>query len=265
MKRRNFLRTSLLGGSVATLLPQIGLAAAGSDQQKKTPQEYYELREYIFDNPEQQQLVKTYYQQAAIPALNRLGSKQVGVFREQEAEGQPRVFVLIPYASLEAFSKIQEGLNKDSTYQIAAESYLKASAKSPAYARIQSSFFKSFTHLPSLVVPPKQERLFELRRYEGHSEDAVKRKVHMFNEGGEIELFKRVGLTPVFFGEGLLGPHLPNLTYMITFDDMAEHDRNWKVFGEDPEWIRIKDLPEYADTVSHIERTYLKPTDFSQI
>lgn len=265
MKRRNFLRTSLLGGSVATLLPQLGLAAAGTAQQKKTKQEYYELREYSFTNNDQQKLTEAYFQQAAIPAYNRLGSKAIGVFREQEAEGQPMLYVLIPYASMEAFGKVQEGIAKDAIYQKAAESYLKASAKAPAYERIQSSLMKSFTHLPSLVVPQKKDRIFELRRYEGHSEDAVRRKVHMFNEGGEIEIFNRVGLTPVFFGEAMLGHFLPNLTYMITFDDMAEHDKNWKAFGADPEWNRIKDLPEYADTVSRITRTYLSPTEFSQI
>lgn len=265
----------MLGGSVATLLPQMGMAMAGTEQQKKTKQEFYELREYTFANTDQQKLVEVYYQQAAIPAYNRLGSKQLGVFREEIIEEDaakrenpdaiPKLYVLIPYASMDVFAKAQENLLKDAVYQKAAASYLKATAKAPAYQRIQSSLMKSFTHLPTLVAPPKKARLFELRRYEGHSEDAVRRKVSMFNEGGEIEIFNRTGLSPVFFGEALIGPHLPNLTYMITFDDMAEHDKNWKKFGEDPEWIRIKDLPEYADTVSHIERTFLKPTDFSQI
>ena len=84
---------------------------------------------------------------------------------------------------------------------------------------------------------------------------------------GEIAIFKRVGLTPVFFGESLIGPFRPNLTYMLTFDDMAEHDRNWKTFGSDPEWKRISSIPEYADAkiVSRIVRDFLVPTEFSQI
>ncbi len=114
---------------------------------------------------------------------------------------------------------------------------------------------------------PKKTRLFELRRYESPGEEAGRKKIEMFNDVGEISIFKRVGLTPVFFGEALIGEMRPNLTYMLTFDDMAEHDANWKAFGGDAEWKRIKAIPEYADAkiVSRITRTFLTPTGFSQI
>ncbi|WP_315816694.1 NIPSNAP family protein [Paraflavitalea speifideaquila] len=69
----------------------------------------------------------------------------------------------------------------------------------------------------------------------------------MFNEGGEIGIFKRTGLTPVFFGETLIGEARPNLTYMITFDNMEQHDLNWKTFGSDAEWKRISTMEDYTD------------------
>ena len=89
----------------------------------------------------------------------------------------------------------------------------------------------------------------------------------MFNDVGEIAIFKRVGLTPVFFGETLIGTYRPNLTYMLVFDDMAKHDKNWKAFGSDPEWKRISALPEHADAkiVSRITRTFLVPMTSSQM
>jgi hypothetical protein len=52
---------------------------------------------------------------------------------------------------------------------------------------------------------------------------------------------------------------------MIAFDDMAEHDKNWKQFSADPQWGKLKELPEYANTVTTITRTFLQPTSFSQI
>jgi hypothetical protein len=70
----------------------------------------------------------------------------------------------------------------------------------------------------------------------------------MFNAGGEIEIFNQTGLTPVFFGEALVGTRLPNLTYMLTFDNMEARDRNWKQFGSHPDWVKLKDQPEYVDT-----------------
>lgn len=264
MKRRSFVKTSLLSGSSITALTP--LMAAEDGQNKKMMQEYYELRIYTLKDEKQQQLVENYFEQAAIPALNKLGSKQVGVFREFKPESQTRIYVIIPFASGEDFIRMEDRLSADAQYIKAAASYLQAPATEPAYTRIESSLLKSFRQMPTMEVPEKKQRIFELRRYESASESAGKKKIQMFNES-EISVFKRVGLTPVFFGETIIGGLRPNLTYMITFDDMDEHDRNWKTFGSDPEWKKISSIPEYADAkiVSNITRTFLEPTPFSQI
>lgn len=253
-------------GSLPAVLPQISLAA-GNAWQKKVSQEFYELRVYTLKNEKQQKLVEDYFQQAAIPALNKLGSKNIGVFTEQQPEGQTKLYAIIPFNTLDDFLKVTDKLATDSAYLKAGAAYLNAPATEPAYDRIESSFMRSFTHLPKIEVPPKKARMFELRRYESHSEMAAKKKIEMFNEAGEIAIFKRVGLTPVFFGETIIGEMRPNLTYMLTFDDMDEHDKNWKVFISDPEWKKISSIPDYANAkiVSKITRTYLLPTAFSQI
>lgn len=266
MKRRSFVKASLLTGSIGGIVPQIAMASSHTNQ-KKNDREFYELRVYHLKDTTQQQLVQDYFQQAAIPALNKLGSKPVGVFTELKPEGQTKLYAIIPYKSLDDFMKVEEKLANDTTYQSAGAAYLNAPATAPAYERIESSLLHSFAHFPQIVVPEQKSRIFELRRYESPSEAAGKKKIEMFNTVGEIDIFKRVGLTPVFFGETLIGPLRPNLTYMITFDDMAEHDRNWKQFGSDPEWQRIKTIPEYTDAkiISHITSTFIAPTAFSQI
>jgi hypothetical protein len=54
--------------------------------------------------------------------------------------------------------------------------------------------------------------------------------------------------------------------YMVTFNDMAAHDRLWKAFGSDPDWIKLKTMPEYPDAlVSRITSTFLIPAIYSQI
>lgn len=117
------------------------------------------------------------------------------------------------------------------------------------------------------MCPEKKSRIFELRRYEHASESAGKKKLEMFNDAGEVDIFKRLGFNPVFFGETLIGGSRPNLTYMVTFDDMAAHDSHWKAFGGDPEWAKLKAIPDYADAklVSRITSTFLLPAEFSQI
>jgi hypothetical protein len=265
MKRRLFLKSSLLTASASSVFAITSKAI--TSEKKKTKQQFYELRVYTLKNTEQQSMVTDYFKGAAIPALNKLGSKNIGVFTELKPEGHTKLFVLIPFESLDAYSKADEALGRDNAYLQAGAAYLNAPATAPAYERIESSLLKAFEHMPTLQAPERKSRIFELRRYESASESAGKKKIEMFNDRGEIDIFKRVGLTPVFFGETLIGAQRPNLTYMLTFDDMSEHDQRWKAFGSDPEWKRISAIPEYADAkiVSHITSTFLVPTEFSQI
>lgn len=121
--------------------------------------------------------------------------------------------------------------------------------------------------MPVMNVPEHKPRIFELRRYEHATEAAGQKKLEMFNQAGEIDIFKRLGFNPVFFGETLIGDHRPNLIYMVTFDDMAAHDANWKAFGNDSQWHEISSVPDYADAklISHITSTMLQPVECSQI
>ncbi|GAB4024265.1 NIPSNAP family protein [Spirosoma koreense] len=267
MKRRAFVKTSLLTSSAATLVGSVSQPAAAMSVQQNPNPEFYELRIYSLKNNRQLKLVQTYFERAAIPAYNRLGSQNVGVFTEYLPQGFTKLVALIPFTSMDQYLNVSDQLAGDAAYQQAGAEYLTAEATQPAYERIESSLLRAFSGMPKLEVPPKKPRLFELRRYESPSEAAGKKKIEMFNQGGEITIFKRVGLTPVFFGETLIGPMRPNLTYLLTFDDMAEHDQNWKAFGGDPDWKKISSMPEYADAriISNINRTFLVPTAFSQL
>ena len=123
--------------------------------------------------------------------------------------------------------------------------------------------------MPVIEVPKdklkNKSRIYEIRIYESHSMVAAKKKIEMFNEGGEIEIFKKTDLNPVFFGETLAGPRMPNLTYMLVFDSMKARDENWKVFVDSPGWGKLSKDPQYKDTVSNITDIILSPASFSQI
>jgi hypothetical protein len=264
MKRRSFVKASLLTTAAGAVIPKISMAA---ETFKTTGREFYELRTYILKDERQQKLVEDYFKDAAIPALNRLGNKNIGVFTELKPAGQRKLYVLIPYSSIDDFLNVQDKLANDSVYLEAGAPYLNAPATEPAYDRIESSLLRAFVHAPELQALEQKPRIFELRRYEHASESAGKKKLEMFNDAGEIDIFKRLGFKPVFFGETLIGELRPNLIYMITFDDMEAHDNHWKAFAADPEWKKISAIPDYADAklVSHITSTLLSPAAFSQI
>lgn len=256
MQRRTFLSTSLLAA------PALSDAAAAAPSNQAAARDVYEWREYELRGGAGR--LDAYLSKALIPALNRQGVKQVGVFRELSRNEPAKVFVLIAYPSSEAYFGSRARLSQDTEYQKASEEYNQIAVDRPLYDRIRTSLLLAFEGMPQLVAPVKEPRIFEWRTYEGYSEDAVRRKIKMFNEA-EIGVFKNVKLNAVFFGEMIAGEQMPCLTYLLTFKDMAERDKNWAAFSADPEWKRISPLPEYANTVSRITRIFLEPTAYSQV
>ena len=113
----------------------------------------------------------------------------------------------------------------------------------------------------------KGPRLFELRTYESHNERAHRAKVRMFAEMGEIEIFRRVGLAPVFFSRTVAGPRMPSLVYMLVHEDLAARDKSWNGFRNDPEWKKLAATAGYSDAeiVTNITTVLLRPASYSQI
>ena len=99
-------------------------------------------------------------------------------------------------------------------------------------------------------------RLYELRSYRSPSEPAGRRKIEMFEAGGELAIFRRLGFHVVFFGRDLVGSGLPCLSYMLAWADPAARERGWLAFRDDPAWLKLRDLPQNADIVSGIDASH---------
>ena len=230
--------------------------------------DYYELRRYQLQNGPQGKRLDEFLEHVAVPALNLHGVHPVGVFTGLLGDVTPAVYTLLRHTSLEAIVAVRAWLAAEPEFQRAGAAFLDVPASSPAFVRTESSLLVAFDGVPELETPPgaatNAPRIFELRRYESHSEPALQRKIEMFNTR-EIAIFRRTGLTPVFFGETLIGPRMPNLTYMLVFNDMADRDKRWDVFRVAPEWKTLSGDPQYKDTVSNITDIILRPTAYSQI
>lgn len=249
--------------------PTVSTGSSAPEQEKfALPQEYYELRIYKIYDYQKQQIAESYLENALLPALNRSGIDRVGVFLNATDENDHSIYLLIPYSTIEKFTGLSATLAADQDYQTAAADYFARELKDPIYTRIESRFMKAFAGIPAMELPAetsaKSPRMFELRLYESHTEDAARRKVQMFNDS-EIQVMRDTKLGPVFFGETLIGPDAPNLIYMLSASDEEAHKAHWKSFLEHPEWLRIKDLEKFKDTVSKIQNWMLKPTDYSQL
>jgi NIPSNAP len=261
MERRDFVASALAVGG--TLLGGHVPAAAQAGAV-----EYYELRRYHLRRGPHTRIVDDYWRLAAIPALRRAGVGPIGTFNVMIGADSPSLYVLLVHPSLEVFASVPARLAADAEYQTAGAAYLNAAATDPAFVRLNSSLMRAFDGIPKLEVPAgaaeKKPRIFELRTYESHSEKASRKKIEIFNTA-EIAIFRRAGMHPVFFGETIIGPALPNLTYMLVYDSMAAHDTQWAAFSADPEWRKISTTPGNTDPeiVANISNTYLRPTDYS--
>ena len=265
MKRRHFVKSSLLvTPSVASSLAMTATVVLPNEKPLVAEKEYYEWREYEFNYNSPRGEVENYFKTALIPAFNKYGIKTVGVFSELGKSDPAKVYMLIPYASFEDIRSINEKVKADADYQKAAAAFNALPIEKTPYNRINSSISLAFDGVPKLLPTKNEPRIFEVRSYEGFNDDAVRRKILMFNKD-ELDIFYRTGLHPVFFGEVIAGGNMPRLTYMLTFKDMAERDANWAKFSADDVWKRISKAPEYANTVSKIYRTFLVPTAYSQV
>jgi len=230
-----------------------------------TPQ-YYEVRIYSTQSAQQQQRVNDYWQQAAIPAYNRLGVQPVGVFTELNDSATNKIYVLLPFKSLADFAAIPIGLAADANYQHAAAEFLNAPKSNPAYNRFESSLLVAFDGMKRMVLPAPdhQPNVFELRTYESSSEGKGLNKIRMF-ESGEIPLMKEVGLAPIFYGRTIAGLNMPCLMYLTCGESLDAHKQHWRAFSAAPVWQGLSHDPQYQDNVSRVISIMLKRTVASQI
>jgi hypothetical protein len=268
MKRREFLTSSVAAAGLGALLA--GPNADAQETGAPVAREFYELRLYHLRRGPRTELFDRFYREAKIPALNRAGVERVGVFNLAIGPDSPTMYVLLTHKSIESVMTTADRLAADAEYLKAGAEFINAPAADPAYINVESSLMAAFAGMPKLEVPSlgdgNKTRMFELRTYESHSKKANKKKIEMF-EKGEIAIFRRNGLQPVFFGETLIGARLPNLTYMLVYENQAAHDKNWAAFISDPDWKKLSHTPGYTDAeiVCNISNVFLRPAAYSQI
>jgi hypothetical protein len=266
IQRRSLLAGAAIGG--------MALASGEATAQRPaaaTAPEIYELRTYHLVRGPMRERLDAYLRDAFIPAARRAGSGPIGVFAVSIGYGTPGIHVLVPHATLADFAALPDKLAADARYTSAAAPFTGATPDAPAYVATDVKLMRAFPHFPRVELPTatagNKARIFELRTYYSHSERAGATKIGMFDTGGEIDIFRRTGLTPVFFAQDLTGTHLPSLTYLLTFPDLATRERNWATFGADPAWRKLITTPGLTDPEisSAADNQILSPTAYSQI
>lgn len=261
----------LLNLIAAIIIVFLFLPTSTAAKPKAKSREYFELRVYHLATQQQEATIDNYLQNALLPTLHNKGITKVGVFKAlaNDTAADKKIYVLIPHKSVDQFINLSQQLLNESSLQEAGKEYLNTTYDKAPYARFETILLSAFDEMQQLEAPnltgPKSQRVYELRSYEGPTEKLYKNKVQMFNKGGEVKLFKRLGFNAVFYSEVVAGSRMPNLMYMTTFENMDSRTEHWKSFSSDPEWKALSAKPEYQHNVIKSDIIFLRPAEYSDI
>jgi len=268
MDRRKFVSSSLVVSAFS-----LAGSAKGVSQTQTAPAtvDYYDLRRYQLTNGLGPKVTENYFADALIPALNRLGIEPVGAFSVYFGPETPAYYLLMPSSKLETLVTADLLLARDPVFVEAGAPFWNAPAGAPPYIQIESSLLRAFEGYPkvrpSASAATKGKRIYQLRRYQSPTNADHVRKVEMFHEG-EFGIFEKAGAHGVFYADTLIGPRLPNLTYMLSFSDMASLESAWDKFLADPDWKKLSGDPKFnlnPPIVSNITSLVLRPLSCSQV
>jgi len=260
LQRRSFL-TAAAAATVSTLESTADAAPPAASKSAWLHFCYYYMR-----NGSQTERTNAYLGDVYLPAAGRAGLLPVGFFSALVSPNAPFTLVVTSYPSLAALENLHDPFPRDAEFAKGWKEYNSAAG----YERMESSLLRAFDQFPAIQPGPsdakRPARVFELRTYQGLTEDGARRKKKMF-ETGEIAIFQRLNFTPIFFGQSIVGPNQPNNTYMLAFDDLAARERLWKAFQADPEWQKMRATPGMDNTElnANTTNTLLQPLAFSMV
>ncbi|MBI3694816.1 MAG: NIPSNAP family protein [Acidobacteria bacterium] len=260
MDRRSFMHG--MGG--ATMLSAIGASAQAQGSKKKTS--LYRLGFYYMRQGDQGARMNKFLA-AQLPLLKKIIPGPLGIFTVFVGPHSPAVVTLAGYSGFAEMEAATAKFQNDPGFQKAVAEMEEGAE--PPYDRADVVLLQATDYSPEIVPlreKPKTARIFELRVYHSPTQKQL-RALHERFSGAEIKIFHRVGVHPILYTSTLIGPNMPNLTYLTPFANLAEREKAWDAFGADPEWIKVRkeSIDRAGQISSQISITLLKPTDYSPI
>jgi hypothetical protein len=225
--------------------------------------EIYEWRIYTLTGDGQS--LDDFLENTLLPAYQRKKIKTAAFkpYKPKDGEKEQRHIALI-YPNMETYLQVKKTIWDDALFRQKAQPFFDATASGPVYSNIESYLCEAFDKIPVHRKPDPSRTLFEIRIYHSPNEEANQRKVKMFNQE-EIDLFDKVAIHSVLYGEILSGPRMPALLYLTWYKDEQTRSEAWKQFVNHPDWKEMSARPEYAHTATNNQSIFLSPLPFSQL
>ncbi|HYZ34741.1 MAG TPA: NIPSNAP family protein [Crenalkalicoccus sp.] len=81
-----------------------------------------------------------------------------------------------------------------------------------------------------------------------------------------LQLWEKHGIRQAGFWTVQIGPSNQDLYYLLEWDSLAERERKWNAFANDPAWLAARaKTEEDGQIVASLENVILQPTSFSAI
>jgi hypothetical protein len=239
-----------------------GNAAPAAD--RKTG--FYLLETYYLRASTQAPRINEFMSRGLLPALAKFPSGPKIFLEGLVTAHLPQFVAIRGYASLDELAAEGTRLQADAAYQKAFAAW--ENGPEPPYEHYSRAVLQAAPYSPEIAepAPGPRPRIFELRAYHSPTWKQLA-ALHRRFAGSEINIFHRVGVYPILYSETLLGPQMPNLTYLIPFDSLAAREKAWDAFGADPEWIKVRSESIAADgqISSVIEMSLLRATAYSPV
>jgi hypothetical protein len=228
MKRRHFLES----------MSAMGLAgSAQAAGEKKT--RFYHLHQFFLNNGTQKARLDAYLQEG-IRLLDEVSSGPTICLEGLVAPHLPQVLLITGLGSFEELMALRSKLQGSAEYRKAVQEWERG--EEAPYLHYSTSILEATPYSPEIAPlnpAPKTPRIFELRVYHSPTYRQLA-ALHERFAGPEIKIFHRTGVHPILYTSTFIGQNMPNLTYLIPFDDLAARDKAWAAFGADPEWAKVR-------------------------
>jgi hypothetical protein len=238
---------------------------AGAAGEKRTG--FYMLEAFYLQQGSQVGRMNEYFSKLALPALQRVEYNGPVIYLESlVAPHMPQMVAVYGFQSLEHMWDVHSHINKDPEIM---KNFEKWDSGDPPFEQASSTLLQAADYSPEIVTPaepPKTPCLFELRVYHSPTWRQLK-ALHERFAGPEIQIFHRVGIHPILYSSTLIGTNMPNLTYLIPFENLAAREKAWETFAGDPEWIKVRkeSIEKHGQISSIIQISLFKATTYSPV
>jgi hypothetical protein len=258
MQRRSFL--GMLGA-----MGSAGLAAGGPAESGRRTR-IFALDSFKLRQGTQPARLNDFFRDTMLPALARIHSGPKIVLEAVVASHVPQVLAIYGFVSIDEMWGVHGKVMSDA--ELGKKFQAWENGPEPAFESLDTSLLEAAEYSPEIAATAgdKPPRIFELRVYRSPT-FRQHMGVHERFGGPEIKIFHRVGIHPILYASTLIGQNIPNLTYLIPFDDLAAREKAWAAFGADAEWqkVRQESVTKYNQPVSVSQISLFKATAYSPV